>query len=208
MSGHGRLWSNRHWPALVHDRPWPELVFLWYGRLWPRPTFAKPTLAETGLGQNQLWLNRLWPDRLCVCWLVVCVLCVVCSVVVCGVCGAVGACFRVRAGAGFRVWVLVSRLCLLCLAIRPTLLRRTRPMPCFPSLGVFSLNFGHFSWRPENLQRSLGPPRLALAPPSLTLCFPYTLKPPNPTPDPTPLFFVLLAKVQTENSKLKKKTEN
>ena len=32
-SGHGRLWPNRLWPALLADR------------LWPKPTLAKPTLT-------------------------------------------------------------------------------------------------------------------------------------------------------------------
>ena len=50
--GHGRLWPNRLWPNRLCDRVWPnrlcpELVFQWYGRLWPKPTLAKPTLAQT-----------------------------------------------------------------------------------------------------------------------------------------------------------------
>ena len=81
--------ANRVWP----NRLWPALVFLWYGRLWP-----KPTLAKTDFGQNRLWPNQLWPNRvrlvLCVC--------------VCAVWRGVGYtdswCGVSRVGVGFKVW--------------------------------------------------------------------------------------------------------
>ena len=99
--GHGRLWPNRLWP----NRLWPELVFLWYGQLWP-----KPTLAKTDFGQNRLWPNRLWPkptlaktdfgQTSLIC-------CVLCCVVLCVVFVAWALFHGVR--VGFHVWVLVSR---------------------------------------------------------------------------------------------------
>ena len=136
--------ANRLWPALLADRVWPNrllpaLVFLWHGRLWPKPTLAnrlclaKPTLAKTSLT--------------CCVWCGVCVWCVV-YVCVCVLCG-VGACFTVswsggsRVGVGFKVLVR-SR------SVPPDSPSRDRPKfrsfslslrkirSFLPSLGVFS----------------------------------------------------------------------
>ena len=96
VCGHGRLWPNRLWPALLADRVWPN-------RLWPKPTLAKSSLTCC------VWCVCVFVC-LCVCvfvWLCGCVVVCVCVCVVCGV----GVCFTVswsrvsRVGVGFKVLV-------------------------------------------------------------------------------------------------------
>ena len=73
--GHGRLWPNRLWPALLADR------------VWPKPTLASvsvlvvwPTLAKNDFGPNRLWPK---PTLTCCVWCVLCVLCVFVCLCVC-----------------------------------------------------------------------------------------------------------------------------
>ena len=133
--GHGRLWPNRFWPALLADRVWPNRFWVCVfggmadfgqNRLWPKPTLAKPSLT-------------------CCVWCVVCLCVCVCVLAVWRGCWFHGFIVWVsRVGVGFKVLVWAC-------SVPPDRPSQDRPSQDRPSQD-----------RPSQDRPSPGPPQISL----------------------------------------------